>query len=444
VVYDGKRWLEDKTGEMMRKARRSAREIYQEAARAAAAGTDDRAKDLAKWASRSLYLTRLNAMITIAESILPAQAENFDRDLYMLAVQNGLLDLRTGELQPHDPECYITKIAGANYDPDAKAPTWLAFLDKVFNSDRDVIAFIQRAVGYSLTGDVGEQCLFFLYGIGANGKSTFTGTVQRLLGDYAMKTRAETLMTRRHDTIPEEVAQLAGVRFMLAAELGEGQRLNEGLIKDLTGGDAIRGRFLYRKSFEFYPVAKPWLYGNHKPTVRGSDEGIWRRVKLIPFEVVIPESQRDPKMPEKLAAELDGILAWAVEGCLEWQRSGLRTPESIKAATKDYRQEQDILADFKADCCYFGPNAESVAGELYEAYSHYAGKQAMSQRAFSQRILELEGVSKGGRNSAGRQIYKGIGLLEDSKPDKVQAEQIPFDPNYDPDDQEHPEEITEA
>ncbi|HLA99655.1 MAG TPA: phage/plasmid primase, P4 family [Anaerolineales bacterium] len=428
LAWDGKRWQADLDGAVMRFAKATARSIFSEAARAT---TDEQAKALGKWAGGSHNRNRIESMIAMARSepTIAARPGEFDGDPMLLNVQNGILDLQTGELNPHDPGAKLTKLAGALYDPGAQAPTWLAFLDRVFNGNRELIAFVQRAVGYSLTGDVGEQCLFFLYGTGANGKSTFTGAVQDMMGDYAMKTRAETLMLKKQDSIPEEVAQLAGVRFMLAAELGEGQRLNESLIKDLTGGDRLRARLLYSKSFEFLPVSKPWLYGNHKPTIRGTDEGIWRRPRLIPFRVTIPESDRDPKMPEKLRAELPGILAWAVRGCLEWQRVGLQTPAIVKAATHEFRVEQDILAGFLNECCIFKDEAIVTAGELYKTYKRWAeenGLNPMSNVNLSRQMGE-RGYStrdpdgKPRRTAAGRALYKGIGLQEPERVEEPQS-----------------------
>lgn len=422
LVWDGQRWAPDKTGQVIEFAKRTARAIYLEAAEA---GDEERAKDIAKWAGSSHNRSKIDAMIALARSdpLIVARPEEFDQDPLLLNVKNGILDLRTGRLKPHDPQAMQTKIAGCAYDPEAQAPTWSAFLDRIFNGNHDLIAFLQRAVGYSLTGDVGEQCLFFLFGTGANGKSTFTGAVQDALGEYGMKTRAETLMQKRQDSIPEEVAQLAGVRFMLAAELGEGQRLNESLIKDLTGGDKIRGRLLYQKSFEYYPVAKPFLYGNHKPAIRGTDEGIWRRPKLIPFRVTIPEPERDPKLPEKLRAELPGILAWAVQGCLDWQSGGLRTPDEVKAATAEFRAEQDVLQAFVDDCCIESNLATVTAGELYRAYKAWCeqvNENTLSQRKLSQALDERGYSTKGPdgkprRDAAGRAYYLGLGLLNPAR-----------------------------
>lgn len=448
--WDGRRWKTDDTSQVMELAKQTVRRLWgeyelalgknkdlareiQEAAKRedASAGeklltklksTEDLAIALRVWAKKSQERARLEAMIGLARSEpeLVATPDKFDRDPWLLNVKNGILDMRTGELHPHSPAALMTKIAGAEYDPDAECPTWTAFLSRIFSDNHELIDFLKRAVGYSLTATTGEQCLFFLYGTGANGKSTFTGALQEMLGDYAMKTRAETLMIKKQDSIPEEVAQLAGVRFMLAAELSEGQRLNESLIKDLTGGDKIRARLLYQKSFEFHPVAKPWLYGNHKPAIRGTDEGIWRRPKLIDFAVTIPEKERNPYLPEDLKQELSGVLSWAVEGCLEWQRGGLKMPACVTHATEKFRAEQDALGSFLEDSCLINPLASVTAGILYDAYKTWCAKgneNALNQRKFSQ-ALEERGYSTRGndgkpiRDANGRAVYRGIGLLD--------------------------------
>lgn len=382
------------------------------------------AEKAVKWGLSSQQSGRIDGMLKEAkvQYELVADPGEFDKDPWLLNVENGVLDLKTGELKPHDPSYKLSKIAGTRYDPAAACPTWLAFLDKIFNGDQAMIAFLQRAAGYSLTGDIREQALFLLYGTGANGKSTFVNALQAMLGDYAMKSRAETLMVKRQDSIPEEVAQLAGVRFMLAAELAEEQTLNESLIKDLTGGDKLRGRKLYHDSFEYWPVAKVWMYGNHNPEIRGTDEGIWRRIKRIPFLVTIPEPEQDKTLPQKQLAELPGILTWAVAGCLEWQRAGLQTPAVVTQSTAEFRAEQDVLAAFLTECVIANSLATTSAGDMYARYqswSEQGGLRFMSKIAFS-RAMEERGHSTKGpdgkprRDGRGRACYAGLGLLADS------------------------------
>lgn len=416
LTWDGKRWKQDR-GEVAKMAKETARSIFAEAAEAAEAEKDELAKAIAKHAAGSASQYKRSAMIEscASEPGIPANPQQFDGDPWLLNCQNGILDLKTGELKPHDPQAFVTKMAGAEYDPGATCPRFLAFLDKVFNADQKVIKFIQRAVGYSLTGNVGEQCLFFPHGLGKNGKSVFTGTLQAVMGDYGLKTPTDTLMLRHFDnSINNDLARLAGARVVVAAELAEGKRLNESTVKDLVGGDIIAARYLHKEYFEFAPSFKLWMYGNHKPIIKGTDEGIWRRIKLIPFTVVIPESERDPNLLEKLKGELPGILAWAVRGCLAWQEGGLKTPAIVDAATAAYRAEQDILATFLEECCILELGAKVTAGELFKAYETWGGD--LNKRRFSQTMAE-RGYLTNGRDGAGRALYHNIGLLE---PEKVQ------------------------
>lgn len=407
LSWTGKTWQPDR-GEVAALAKATARAIYAEVA----ACEDDRQRaEILKHARSTAYKSRQDAMVSMAQSEpgIPARPSDFDQDPWLLNCANGILDLRTGELQPHDPAKMLTKIAGAEYDPEVGCPTWTRFLDRIFEGDQDLIGFIRRAVGYSLTGNTGDQVLFFLYGTGANGKTTFTDAIQALLGDYCTKTPTDTLMTKYSETgIPNDLARLAGARTVIAAELAEGKRLNESLVKDLTGGDRITARYLHREFFEFKPIFKLWMYGNHKPTIRGTDEAIWRRIKLIPFNVTIPEPERDSELGAKLRAELPGILNWALDGCLEWQRSKLQTPSQVDMATSKYRGEQDVLARFLEECCITTPEAVVTAGELHTAYRDWGGE--LNQRRFSQALTE-RGYTTEKRDSRGRAIYRGLGLL---------------------------------
>ena len=248
-------------------------------------------------------------------------------------------------------EHFITKLAPVNFEPDAACPRWLEFLSRIMDGNEQLIDFLQRAVGYALTGETSEQCLFIFYGSGANGKSTFLQTMSYVLGDYSMSTPTETLLVKRRGAIPNDVARLKGARFVIACEADAENRLAESLIKQMTGGDTISARFLHQEWFDFEPTHKVFFGTNHKPVIKGTDYAIWRRIRLVPFEITIPEGERDKNLPEKLKAEADGILAWAVQGCLVWQQQGLGVPEEVKAATDSYREEMDILGEFLKDRC---------------------------------------------------------------------------------------------
>jgi P4 family phage/plasmid primase-like protien len=447
LVWTGKKWEVDENGRVVRLAKRVVDDLYSEArevqGRSLAAidayqklPEDAPAREreaikkqkeqinelsdaLMSWAHKSQTAQKIAAMLNLAESDLPARVEDFDSDPWLINCDNGVLDLRTGELLPHNPGQRITKIAGAAYDPGAACPLWLRFLDRVFDHKPELIEYIRRAVGYSLTGKTTEQCLLFLHGTGKNGKTVFSETIAGLLGDYARKTPTDTLMSRGYDEkIPNDLARLPGARVVLAAELAEGKRLNESLVKDLTGGDRITARFLRKEYFEFTPTFKIWMYGNHKPAIRGTDEGIWRRVRLIPFSVTIPDNEQDPNLTEKLKAELPGILAWAVSGCMAWQQGGLKAPAPVTKATNEYRAEQDLLAAFLETCCMIGPEYQVIAGELYTAYKAWAvenGESEKSQRWLSGALMERGLITKKLQAGTGKMIYKGLGLLAPAK-----------------------------
>lgn len=440
VVWDGKRWGQDDTGGAVRLAKLTVNRLFDDAQDAAgaivalmdvvkeaAAVGDTNAIEISKkavemaqkkaaalmaHAVKSQSRPRIDALLALAQSEpeLAARPEDFDNAPWLLNCQNGTLDLRTGQLKPHDPNDMLTKLAGASFKPDAACPTWTAFLERV-QPDAAIRDFLQRSIGYTLTGQVSEQVFWFLYGTGANGKSVFSGVVGALLGDYAMKVRAEALMLKKGDSIPEEVAAMAGRRFALASELGDGQMLNESLIKDLTGGDRMRARYLHRNSFEFDPQAKVWMYGNHKPLVTGTDTGIWRRPRLVPFTVTIPEGERDPALLDKLLAERDGVLAWAVAGCLAWQRDGLRTPDAVRMATEEYRTDSDVIGRFLGECTK--SSTDSVGAQaLYKVYQAWAaneGHKPMSNTAFGRKLAE-RGIERRA-TMLGRQ-YSGLELTQ--------------------------------
>ncbi len=388
LVWDGRRWAPDETNEVTRLAIETVREIYHEAANCD--DPNERHK-LADHAKRSESRQRIEAMIGLAQALVAAHPDHFDRNPYLLNVLNGTVDLRTGQLREHRREDNMTKLAPVVFDPTAECPLWESFLDRVFNGNQTLISFLQRAVGYALTGDTKEQCLFILYGTGANGKSTFVNTVQAILGDYALQTPTETFLAKRTEYIPNDIARLKGSRFVSAIESAEGRKLNEPLIKQMTGGDKLSARFLHREWFDFTPEFKIFLATNHKPVIRGTDLAIWRRIRLIPFTVTIPESEQDKELPRKLLAEASGILNWAIEGCLAWQREGLGVPEEVKQATEQYRNEMDALAQFISDCCIADPKAKVLNKELYAAYEQWCrenGEEPLGSRAFGRALSE--------------------------------------------------------
>ena len=408
MAWDGRRWARDEDQALvMRAAFDTVRRIHHEAANVE---DGDERKAICKHALQSERGPRLREMISLAAPYLHTAVATFDRDPLLLNVENGTLDLRTGELRPHAREDFITKLAPVRYDPEARCPRWRAFLDRILDGDDSLYLFLRRALGYSLTGETGEHCLFFAFGTGANGKSTFLETARAMLGDYGAQADFTTFLAKSNDSPREDLASLNGARFVASAEVEAGRRLAEVAVKQFTGGDTMRVRFLHRNSFEFKPAAKLWWAANHKPTIRGTDHGIWRRIHLLPFTVQIPVAERDPDLKAKLAEELPGILAWAVKGCLEWQQDGLAPPPVVVAATAGYREEMDTLAAFLAECCEIDRMARIEARDLYGAYKEWAsaaGEPVASQRALGMRLAErgLESTK-----SNGRTIWLGVRL----------------------------------
>ena len=391
LAWDGRRYRIDDTGEVDRRAKAAVQSIYGEAA---AAQDKKQREALANHALKSESEGKRKAMIASARSEpdIPILPEHLDRDPWLLNVLNGSLDLRTGELRPHNRLDLITKLAQVVYDAKAECPTWWKFLERIFAKNFDLILFLQKAVGYALTGITWEQCLFFLYGLGANGKSTLLEIIQTLLGDYATRTSTETFLAKKGNSIPNDIAALRGARFVAAVEVESGRRLAEVLVKEMTGGDRISARFIRAEWFEFKPEFKIFFAANHKPVIRGTDWAIWRRIHLIPFKVQIPKLEQDKELPANLKKELPGILNWAIEGCLQWQHEGMTPPQAVQEATREYREEMDIVGDFLAECCIVDPGASVAARDIYGAYTTWATdngeKRPLSQRAFGMSLTE--------------------------------------------------------
>jgi putative DNA primase/helicase len=346
-----------------------------------------------------------------AEPALRVKIEQLDAHPLWLNTPSGTLDLATGELHPHRFDDYLTKVAGAAYDPEATCPRWDAFLADVV-PDAEVRAFLQRSVGYALTDATSEQCLWFLYGVGRNGKTTFVNAVRKVLGDYAANTKASTLMVKSQgDERRNDVAVLRGARFVSATEAEDGQQLAEALIKEVTGGDPVTARRLYAEFFTFTPTFKIWLAANHKPVIRGTDLGIWRRIHLVPFTVTVDLDKVDRELPAALAAEVSGILNWALAGYRAWQSVGLLPPAAVQAATEAYRVESDPLAEFFEDCVQVRPGAYAVAGELFQRYQRWA--EASGYRPMSSRGLGLALKDRGFEQyvSHGQRRWRGLQLL---------------------------------
>lgn len=409
LVYEGLRWEPDE-GAVLRLSKYISRSILEEASRTE---DDEHRKKAIDWARRSESAERRMAMIKLCqgEDGVSVQQEHLDADPLLLNCRNGTIDLTTGELRPHSRADLITKVVSWDYKPERLTPLWDAFLLTILPNDQ-VRAFVQRAVGWSITGDVSEQVLFFLYGTGANGKSVFLNILLKLLGnDYAIQAAPDLLIAKRTESHPTELADLHGKRFVASTEVAADRSFNEVHIKSLTGGDRIRARRMREDFWEFTPTHHLWIAGNHKPRIRGTEEAIWRRMNLIPFAVTIPPEQRDGKLTQKLEAEMPGILAWAVQGCLEWQRIGLNPPETVSYATNQYRSEMDSIGRFLDEECIRGDHTlETPASDLYLGYTSWCasnGERQVTQQYFGQR-MSAEGLD---RKKRGTYRYIGIQLL---------------------------------
>lgn len=409
LIWDGRRWTPDTTGNIVRRAKDTVAALYREAAEIEDLKERQR---LVAHALRSESDSRLRAMIRLAESEpgIPVLPDDFDADPWSLNVQNGTLDLRTGELRPHSRDDLMTKVVAAEYREDASCPLWTAFLERIMGGNEALIAYLQRVVGYALTGDTREQCLFMLYGTGANGKSTFLETLRALFGDYGQQADFSTFLYSKDDRVRNDIARLMGRRFVAAIEADAGRYLAEVLVKQLTGSDTIAARFLFKELFEFHPTFKIFLAANHRPSIRGQDHAIWRRIRLIPFEVTIPAEERDRDLLAKLRTELPGILAWAVHGCMEWQHRSLAEPSPVLRATDEYRQDMDVLAAFLDERCVASPGARGTSKALYDAYCAWC--QDNAEDPVSARVFGLRLKDKGfrqGRTERSRH-WIGIGL----------------------------------
>lgn len=386
--WDGRRWSIDATAGVRRRANAVVDAMFTEA-RESSDDSDSLRKKL-KFVMRSADTKSISAMLTAASSlsvfsILPSE---FDTHQYLWNCVNGTLDVRTGILSPHCREHLITKLCQVPYVPSAAAPRWLEFLNTTFASNDDVIGYMQRLLGYCLTGDVSEQILPIFWGSGANGKSTLLNAIFDVMGaDYAMKAASDFIMAKKGDSHPTDKMDLFGKRFVAAVETEDGRRLSESLVKELTGGDAIRGRRMREDQWEYFPTHKLTLTTNHKPTIRGTDGGIWRRLKLIPFTATIPDEKRDRHLSRALRGELEGILAWLVVGAVEWSKRGLCEPGEIKAASEEYRGSQDVLQTFIEQCCITGAAFRCRASDILAAFQSWSGIQ-ISQRQFGTLLTE--------------------------------------------------------
>lgn len=415
MIWKGHRWERDVSGELDRRAKETVRSILHESVGFA---EKEQRQKFGGWAKRSEDRARIRALIDLAGSELPIQPEQFDQAPMLLNTENGTVNLETYRLQPHRREDYLTKVANVEFDEAATYPIFAKFLNKIFAGDADLIDFVQRLAGYSLTGETGEQAFYVLFGTGANGKSTLVETLLGLLGDYGKKSESSMLLAKKQDSVRNDIAALRGVRLVVATEVERGRRLNEPLVKELTGGDTITARHLYQEFFEYAPQFKLMLATNYKPDVRGVDEGIWRRVVLIPFDVTISPEERDKDLPAKLSAERPGILNWALEGLKKYRDNGFPRPKAVRQASESYREEMDYLGDFIDAKLNHIEGGFLSAAELWNAYEKWCVENG--ENGITQRILGKMMTDRGYERTTKREGqktargYVGVRLQEKS------------------------------
>ena len=361
---------------------------------------------------------RILAMLELAASepgMSIANISELDSQPMLLGTQNGVFDLKAMRFLPPDPQLLISRQVNARFNRAANCPVWLNFLDETFLGDQDLIDYVQKAFGYSLTGVVSEEVLHFCFGQGKNGKSVMANVIVKIMGDYVQTANFD-LLALKESSATNDIARLAGARLVMANETRENERLDDQKLKMLVSTEKLTARFMYGEFFEFWPQFKIWLRGNYKPIVTDSSEGAWRRLRLIPFEHQVPTEKTDYRLEEKLLAEKDGILAWMIDGCHKWQQKGLKPPSRIVDASNDYRDESDLLGEFLADYCQMGPGLEDHQKVVFSAYRSWCneiGTKCSIQHSFT-RKLGSRGINTRRKKENGEvsRLYCGLCLTE--------------------------------
>lgn len=391
-IYDGMKWKIDDKGSIRKLIDEMIESIKNEKVLHSEDVTEEEAREVFQKFYKKTRGTQ--AKKNIMNELMhrrPATPDDFDKDDMLINVANGYIDLTSRELYKHDINKMFSQITNTDYTEKMQPAVWLDFLNDIFAGDKAVIRYIQKALGYSLTGSTREQVMFILFGKGRNGKSIFVEVISEILGDYSNNMQAKSLMVKKNDNVNTDIARLSKARFVTSSEPNEGFRFDEGLIKQLTGGDKVTARFLYAEEFEYTPKFKIWVSTNHKPIIRGTDDGIWRRLVLIPFDVQIPEEKVDKDLKYKLLREAPAILNWMAEGAYMWMQEGLEMPDKLKVASKAYRTEMDVIEQFIEDECKRVDDGKEKANELYELYKQWAnnnGNYKMSNKDFGIKMKE--------------------------------------------------------
>jgi putative DNA primase/helicase len=411
--WSGHTWVLDTDKFVFRRAKDAARHRL----KTSASIEDDKDRRYeAAWAFDSEQTRSITACLAqaTATEALADTGEGWNSDPYLFAVKNGVVDLRTGRLRAGKQTDRITMKSPVEFDSSALCPRWEQFLREVFKGDAELIQYVQYAVGYCLSGDTSEQCLFLAHGDGSNGKTTFLNILGQIIGEYSHNLPFSSFEIKNRSVIPNDVAAIVGKRFVTSVETGEAQRLNEARIKALTGGDPISARYLNAEFFTFRPVAKFWLAFNHKPQVRDDSFGFWRRIHFLPFTQTFDGASKDRQLEQKLRAEAPGILNWAIRGCLGWQKHGLHMPATMKQATQRYQEESDILAEFFEDRCVIEAGAWDSTADIFAAYSGWAKerveKYPLERGAFAGRLAKLPGLLPKKFGKDGTRGWSGIRL----------------------------------
>jgi putative DNA primase/helicase len=392
-IWDGRRLAIDQTAQITRMALQTFRDIIREAAEIESPKARE---SVLKWAKTSESKACIEASLSLAHpgTELAVSAEALDAKPMCINLQNGIFDLETMTLCAHDIEELHTRIIPIDYVEDAECPKWLAFLDRIFAGDEELIDFLQRAVGYTLSALTTEECLFFCYGSGANGKSIFFSVIDMLLGGtegYAHKAKNDLVMLRKGDPgVPMDIAELKGKRFVYCDELPENRRFDESKIKDITSHDKLKGRYIFERPIEFMPTHKLWMYGNHRPIITGQDDGIWRRIHMVPFTVTIPEGERRPPevLKSEFQAEAPGILRWALEGFYHWRHNGRlsRLPKCVRDATAEYQTEMDTIGSFIGEEVLETPGSRLPHKVLYNRYKQWCVENGVTHIMTSKKL----------------------------------------------------------